>query len=85
MKIVGGELIMEGGCGSAHVRIPDTRKGFARWVVRSGKGYNHYRSGATIYARGNSQSVDRAIAYPQAFAAVLHFNGIECSVESRLE
>ncbi len=85
MKIVGGEVILERACGSAHVRVPDARKGFARWVIRSGRGYNHYRSGASIYARVNSQSVDRAVAYAQAFAAVLHFNGIECSVQSRLD
>jgi hypothetical protein len=67
MKIVGGEVIMEGACGSAYIRVPDARKGFARWVIRSGRGYNHHRSGASIYARVNSQSVDRAAAYAQAF------------------
>ena len=85
MKISGGELIMEGGCGYAHIRIPDARKGFARWTVRSGKGSNHYRSGASIHACVASQSYDRAMAYAEAFATVLHLNGIECSVEARYD
>lgn len=85
MKVVGFDVEMEGACGYAHIRIPDARKGFARWVVRSGKGRTHYRSGAYIYASVDSQSYDRADAYAKAFAAVLHLNGIECSVDSRLD
>jgi len=85
MKVVGYDVIMEGACGYAHIRIPDARKGFARWAVRSGRGSNHYRSGAEIYASVDSQSFDRAVAYAEAFAAVLHLNGIECSVQSRLD
>jgi hypothetical protein len=85
MKISGGELIMEGGCGYAHICIPDARKNFARWVVRSGKGNNHYRSGASVHASVASQSYDRAVAYAETFATVLHLNGIECSVEARYD
>jgi len=85
MKISGGELIMEGGCGYAHICIRDARKNFARWVVRSGKGNNHYRSGASVHASVASQSYDRAVAYAEAFATVLHLNGIECSVEARYD
>jgi hypothetical protein len=46
MKVVGFDVIMEGACGNAQIRIPDARKGFARWAIRSGKGSNHHRSGA---------------------------------------
>lgn len=85
MKAVGFNVEMEGACGNAHVRIPDARKGFARWAIRSGKGSNLFRSGATIYVAVDSQSYDRAVAYAEAFAAVLHLNGVECSVEARYD
>jgi hypothetical protein len=54
-------------------------------IVGFDVGNNHFRSGATIYASVESQSFDRAVAYAEAFAAVLHLNGVECSVESRLD
>lgn len=57
MKISRGELIMEGKCGYAHIRIPDARKGFARWAVRSKNGNKHYRSGASIYASIGSPTI----------------------------
>jgi hypothetical protein len=85
MKIVGGELIMEGAFGFAHICVPDARKGFARWIVRSGKGRTRPRSGAIIYASVRSQSYDRAVAYVEAFAAILELNGVGCSVEARLD
>jgi hypothetical protein len=85
MKIGGYPVEMEGLCGWANVRIPDARRGFGRWVVRSGAGHRHHRSGAAIYASHDSQSFDRAVAYANAFAAVLKLNGLECEVESRLD
>jgi hypothetical protein len=85
MKVIGFDVEMEGMCGFAHVRVPDARKDFARWAVRSGKGSKHYISGATIYANVNSPSYDRRVAYAEAFAAVLSLNGVECSVHSRLD
>lgn len=85
MKVSGYEPIMEGGCGFASTRVPDARKGFARWAVRSGKASSHFRSGVSIHARVASQSYDRAVAYAEAFATVLHLNGIKCSVEARYD
>jgi hypothetical protein len=85
MKVEGYDVEMEGMCGSASVRVADARKGFARWVVRSKLAYKHYRGGAQIFANHPSQSVDRAVAYAKAFAAVLKLNGVECTVESFLD
>jgi hypothetical protein len=77
--------MMEGACGYARIKLPDARKAFARWAVRSGKGRNHYCSGAEIHVGVDSQSFDRDVAYANAFAAILRLNGIECSVLSRLD
>lgn len=83
MKIVGFPAEMEGECGGASIRVLDARRGFARWLIKSGNGNRHHHSGARVFARvDNSQSVDRAKAYAKAFSAVLQHNGIECEVES---
>jgi len=79
MKISGGELIMDGECGGAYVRIPDARKGFAHWLKTNGHGDRDHRVGILFYAETNTQSADRAMAYAEAFAQVLRRNGVECS------
>lgn len=85
MKIVGFPVEMEGLCGYAWIRVPDARRGFARWLIKNGHARKHHGGGARISADTGSQSSDRAIAYARAFAAVLKQNGIECKVESRLD
>lgn len=80
MKISGGELIMDGECGGAYVRVSDARRGFARWLKTQKHGSRDFRGGVSVYAETNSQSADRAAAYAEAFARVLRRNGIECSV-----
>lgn len=79
MKISGGELIMDGQCGDAYVVVPDARKGFARWLKTSSHG-DRQPGSVYFYARTEGQSVDRAVAYAEAFARVLRRNGIECEV-----
>jgi hypothetical protein len=85
MSISGFGIEMDGLCGFAWVRVPDARRGFARWVIKTDRAYRHYQSGAQIFAKRDSQSVDRARAYATAFAATLRHNGVECEVESRLD
>lgn len=85
VSISGFGIEMDGLCGCAWVRVPDARRGFARWAVNTGRADRHYRSGAQIFAVSTSQSIDRARAYAAAFGAVLKHNGIECEVESRLD
>jgi hypothetical protein len=82
MKIGGFPVEMEGACGYAFVRIPEARKGFARWVIRSKVGRRHHQGGAAVPSNHPSQSVDRAVAYAKVFASVLKLNGVECTVES---
>jgi hypothetical protein len=85
MKVEGYPVEMDGLCGLASIRIPDARRGFARWVVRSKVGSRHHKGGAQIFAHHPSQSIDRAVAYAEAFAVVLKLNGIDCTVESFLD
>jgi hypothetical protein len=85
MSIVGFGIEMEGSCGIAWVRVPDARRGFARWAIKNGHANRHYQSGAQIFAGSNSQSYDRERAYASAFAAVLRHNGIACEVDANYD
>jgi hypothetical protein len=75
-------VVEEGECGSARVLIADARRGFARWVVKTGRGNRGYRSGAELYCNLPSQSIERAEAYALAFARVLALNGVPSRVET---
>lgn len=85
VRRVGSRVEMEGAIGAALVRVPDARKEFARWLVRSGKGSRHPLSGAFIYVMWRTRSHDRAVAYAKAFAEILALNGVKCSVQSCLD
>jgi hypothetical protein len=85
MFILGFGGIDEGECGYAYVHVPDARRNFARWLIRSGKAYRGYNGGATKMAPRITQSVDRAYAYAKAFARVLEYNGIDCTIEQQLD
>jgi hypothetical protein len=86
MKLVGSPTVeMEGKHGWAYVIVPDARRGFARWLIKSENGDRWPRGGASVYSLIGSQSYDRAVAYANAFAGVLRHNGIVCEVSSRLD
>jgi hypothetical protein len=68
-------------CGSAFINVPDARRGFARWLVRTGNGCRGIWGGADVWAPRTDQSLERAKAYADAFALVLRENGISCSVK----
>ncbi len=82
---IGDSIVAEGECGSAWVIIKDGRSQFARWLRKSGHAYPGHRGGVTIFASTGSQSVERARKYCEAFASVLHANGVECSTDFRLD
>lgn len=77
------DVIEEGECGSSSIHVADARTGFARWLIKTGKGYHGYKGGAQAPCPIASQSADRAEAYANGFARVLALNGISASVETR--
>jgi hypothetical protein len=82
MVLEGFDVIEEGAWGSAFVVVSDARKGFARWLIKTGRGDRGYRGGAAIYFSSRSQSAERAEAYALAFARVLALNGVPSHVET---
>jgi len=81
MRIGGFDLVREGECGFAGVRILDGRSAFARWLRNSTIGHRHYRKGWYVSADTGSHSVQINRAYAEAFAEVLRLNDIQCEVE----
>lgn len=80
--VVEGQVYMEGWCGGAYVVIEDGRAAFARWLRKKGIGRRHHRRGYSFSAERIGQSAESAKAYADAFARVLHRNGIRCRSES---
>lgn len=76
---------MDGLAGFAWIVIHDARKRFPRWLKKQQFGHLGYNGGWVVHAKGCGQSFDRAKAYANAFAKVLRQNGIDCTVESRLD
>jgi len=74
-----------GECGFAFVHVPDARRDFARWLLKTGRAYKGYPTGVTISCPRGGQSVDRAYAYATAFARVLEYNSLMCRVERLLD
>jgi len=86
MFIKGYQPVLDGPCGGARVMVPDARRRFSRWLIRTGRGERSlYRGGVAIWARTNSQSYERAVAYAQTMADVFKANGISCEVSSYLD
>ena len=75
-------IIEEGAFGSASVLIADASSGFARWLIKTGRGDRVNGGGAAIYCTLSSHSSERADAYARAFARVLEFNGVSSRVET---
>lgn len=84
MFVSGGIVEAEGECGVAWVHLANGRSSFARWLQKQGISTRGYPSGVWVFSKSLSQSVERALKYCEAFAAVIRAHGIECDVKSRL-
>jgi len=73
----------EGTIGGAAITVADARRGFARWLIRSGHAHRGYRGGAELLTGLGSS--ERASAYARAFASVLQLNGVDCAVREYLD
>ena len=82
MYIVGGEVISEGECGTALVRVQDAPRGFARWLKDHGVGETDNSGGVVMFSPVASQSRDRAIAWAREVIVVLKLNGIAAEMKT---
>jgi hypothetical protein len=77
--------VLEGLCGFAWVNISPARGAFVNWLKSQDIGSKGYYGGYHIWVREFGQSVDRKLAFAQAFADVLDKYGISAYAESRLD
>lgn len=76
--------IWDGACGFAWIELADGRTSFARWLVE--QGIAHFtRPGVRLYSKAETQSLDKKLAYAEAYGEVLRSNGMECTIGSRLD
>jgi len=80
---VGREVVSEGEFGMAWVTVLDARQGFARWLLKHNEGHPGNRGGSQVFSPHHF--VQRARVFAETFALVLRVNGIDCSVDSRLD
>ena len=79
---VSGEWIATGRFGTAYVKVRPTTSGFGRWLIKNG---NARREAAAAWVGTDGLQFDPAVAYAEAFAAVLRLNGVACEVIERLD
>jgi hypothetical protein len=88
MTVVGGGKVyhVEGGaCGFASVRFPGN-SGFGRWAKAEGHASKAYGGGLMFWISGYGQSMQRKVAYANAFAYSLMMDGIDgVRVESMMD
>jgi hypothetical protein len=84
MFLHGFPPLAEGEMGVGTVRVPDARRGFANWLIRSGSAKRHPRGGALILSPSTTFSLDRSKAWAHAFASVLVMNGLTAETEALL-
>ena len=79
------EMVREGICGSGTVCFNDGRSKLAKWVLKTNKGARNYPRGVYFRMNTDSQSYEKNVAYADAFAHVFKINGINCTVEKRID
>jgi hypothetical protein len=78
------EPISEGACGSAWIELPDGRSKFSKWL-KTNNLRTDFTKGCIIFAKTQSQSLEREQKYCEAFAQVLRLNGIDCEIRWRYD
>ena len=79
------EPVLEGPVGIAWIIIRDARRRFPRWLKKQGIGRLGYNGGWIVRPTIKGQSYEKEKAYANTFAKILQQNGIECTVESRMD
>ena len=79
------EPVMDGVCGFAWVNIRPGNSSFANWLRKQGKGHKGYYGGWEYWVGAFNQSLERKMAYADAFARILEEAGIQAYPGSRMD
>lgn len=79
------DVVDDGACGFAWVKIRPANSKMARWLKAQNKGYKSYSGGWDVSIHEFGQSVERKRAAAVAMADVLRANGIAATPHDRLD
>jgi hypothetical protein len=80
------DVVSEGACGFAWVRIFPATCSFARWLAKNNLARAAYHGGMEIWISDHGQSIERKEAHARAMAEVLTSElGVKAYVGSRLD
>jgi len=79
------DVVDDGACGFAWVKIRPANSKMARWLKAQNKGYKSYSGGWDVSIHEFGQSVERKRAAAVAMADVLRANGIDATPHDRLD
>jgi hypothetical protein len=77
-----GQWYADGAFGFAWIAVPDARRDFARWLRKTDRASLRSGRGAVFMAPGSM--IDPARTYAEAFVEVLGMNGVEASLNWKL-
>ena len=80
------EVVSDGVCGFAWVKVRPATSAFAKWLKKTGKVRNlAYTGGYDIWISDYNQSMQRKEAHAEAMAEVLRNAGIKAYAQSRMD
>ncbi len=83
--VVFRDVVSDGACGFAWVKVMPGNSRFARWLVRNSLAVKSYDGGVDIRIHDHGQSLERKEAHARAMRDVLRAAGIECYMDSRMD
>jgi hypothetical protein len=79
------EVVDDGACGFAWVKVRPANSKMARWLKAQDKGHKGYNGGWEVSIHDFGQSLERKSAAARAMAAVLVKHGINATSDSRMD
>jgi len=79
------EVVDDGPCGFAWIKIRPANGKMARWLKTQGKGHKGYNGGWDVSVHDFGQSLERKSAAAQATAMILRKHGIDATSYSRID
>jgi hypothetical protein len=79
------DVVNEGPCGFAWIKIRPGNGKMARWLKAQDKGHKGYTGGWDVSVHDFGQSLERKVAAARAMADVLCKHGIDATSDSRMD
>ena len=77
--------VMGGVCGFSWITVRPGTSSFARWLAKNKRASRGYYGGIELWIREFGQSMEKKLAYSEAFSQVLRDAGIKAYAGSRMD